>query len=155
MPFKENAEGCDEKSPEFERGLTWFDGTDKFVDQLAKGLSYCSGSGKTVKVEIRGFASSADFKASNGKQCANSNDLNVAIANLRALAVHDKMVEALGGSTAVTVTPKLWRNSEFQTMRAEALFNDRDDQNRPVEGRGDLTRRADVVVTDVGDCEPK
>jgi len=71
------------------------------------------------------------------------------------MAVRDQMVRALGGSSGVAVSAKQWKNSEFQAMRDEALFNDRDAHNQPVEGRGDLTRRADILVTDVGDCEPK
>lgn len=155
VPFKKNAEGCDDKAAKFKEGLVWFDGTDKFMDQLAQGLNSCAISGRTVKVEIKGFASSADFKANNGQECANSNDLNVAIANLRATTVRNEMIRALGGSSGVAVTAKQWRNSEFSAMRDEALFNDRDANNQPVPGRGDLTRRADIVVTDVGDCEPK
>jgi len=67
VPFKKNAEGCDENAPKFKEGLVWFDGTDKFVNQLAHGLNSCATSGRAVEVEIRGFASSADFKGSKGQ----------------------------------------------------------------------------------------
>lgn len=149
VPFAKDAEGCDKKSDKFKNGLSWFDGTEKFIDQLANGLSYCATPSRPVKVEIEGFASSASFA------CGNSDDLNVAIANLRAQKVKGEMNKALGASAnSVIVTAKEWQTDEFAQMRKGAFFNDQDAKG-PVQQRGDLTRRADILVTDASDCEPK
>ena len=156
VPFSESAEGCDANADKFKLGLNWLPGTEKFIDQLALGISHCSVPGKPVKIEVRGFASSADFQASGGQKCTNSNDLNVQIANLRADKVSREVTTALGTSVgAVSITPRHWNSSEFDAMRREATFNDRDADNKPVKERGDLTRRADIVVTDASDCEPR
>jgi len=154
VPFSDEAEGCDMNSQKYKKGLNWFPGTGDFVNQLAKGLIRCSVPGRPVSIEIRGFASSTDFGSAAGAQCKNSDELNVGIANGRAQKVYDQMAGILkGASTPINMSLQRWGN--IADMRNGAHFADRDANNQFDVLRGNLTRRADVVIASAGDCEPR
>jgi hypothetical protein len=108
-----------------------------------------------VKVLVRGFASSSPV---SGEGCQNdSEQQNLLIADARADAVVATLQAAVKGETAtnagaqVVISHELW--SSPSAMRASMQFNDTSSQTKKIDvDRGDLTRRADVIILDAGDC---
>lgn len=152
VPFTEEAtkpnNDCNPDSG-FVKGLEPFKGTDAFLGKLMDGLYHCAAA-RPVSIEVRGFASSSEFKG-----CSNSNEINKRLANERAKVEKTAMDSYLdshryGGK--ITVTPYTWAN--FDDMRRAASFNDKNEKGTIDVDRADLTRRVDVSIVDAAGCEP-
>jgi hypothetical protein len=132
----------------FNKGLDPIIGSEAFLAKLMDGLHHC-GVEKPVRIVVRGFASSSEFKG-----CSNSKDINLLLAKQRAEIVIKKINEYLSSKHyegQIIVTPDPWTN--FPDMHDEAYFNDRKADGTIDIDRADLTRRADVAIVDAADCE--
>ncbi len=154
VPFFQEAQSC--TVSDAYGGGSKLDGASKgLLGNLAKGLVHCAANGKSVKVLVRGFASSSPV---SGEGCQNdSEQQNLLIADARADAVVATLQAAVKGETAtnagaqVVISHELW--SSPSAMRASMQFNDTSSQTKKIDvDRGDLTRRADVIILDAGDC---
>jgi len=157
IPFREEAIGCDEsfRGNRNKTGITMLAGSDEFLKQLVQGLSACSVLGNAAKVEIRGFASSTDFKSYGESKSPNSDMCNLELANSRAEGVAARMIGKGGRSPAQAIVRK-WdpkNQHDFLEMRSLAYFRDYKSGKNIEPNRGHLTRRVDIVITDAGDCE--
>lgn len=163
IPFEREAGGCDPSTSDFKAGARLSTGAKELIAQLTRGLAECGSPDRPVRLQIRGFASSQPFDAdcaSNGDSDRLSRRLNRDIANARAQAVVEEIaaaevnyraqVNSQGTSRGITVEPIIWPT--FEAMKAGQRWNDEDARGYRTE-RAILTRRAEIVLIDSGDCE--
>jgi|SRR5262245_57447509 len=156
VPFFKEAESCDPKT-EWGGGTT-LDGSSKtFLQNLASGLLHCADQGKAVDVIVRGFASSSKLK---GDLCSSDPEkANRDVANARARAVAEILAgpEAAAKESETSTLPRVNVSVETWTsptaMRDKIHFSDMNSRGEFSELRGNLTRRADVIVKNAGDCQ--
>ncbi len=154
IPFFDEAGGCSESDPQYEKGKTLDEASRMFIHKIAGGLLHCANAEQPVKMSIQGFASTQPFAGCGSdvsdrlnRQIANDRALAVARAFEKALAAARESGPSLTGAVEVTVMP--WRSVE--EMYRHLGFDDRN-KNEYSSGRAILTRRADVIVEDAGDC---
>lgn len=152
VPFFREAEVCAALG-ECDDGVTLDDATAGFLDKVVEGLVDCGTPTDPVRLEVRGFASSSKFEGRD-----DSNELNLEVANRRAVAVHERITGRLAEMAGVPevagsldVALRTWRF--YDKMAASAGFNDRDDEGEYSEQRGLLNRRAEILLHDPAGCE--
>lgn len=172
VPFMNDAKSCDENSSDFEGGAKIEPAVGLFLEQLTEGLVACAKEGKHVEVRVRGYASSKPFCCRESKalckepyspplsddEIERSNNLNLGIAKRRAEAVKvviEKNVDsmrsrnrALGSVDVISET----FNGVDAIARKQGVIDVDTETGEYSARRGKLTRRADVVITNVGDC---
>ncbi|MEQ1871371.1 MAG: hypothetical protein ABL961_15260 [Vicinamibacterales bacterium] len=142
-------------SKAFRAGLLFAEdaSTKTALARFAGRLAYCNRDGKSATVRIKGFASSSPFKS---LPLAKSDELNKALANERARTVADILsrheTPLIDGSAPLTKSkfvPHVWE--KFDDMSNERAYEDRV-ANEYSLGRGQLNRRAELVIEDAAAC---
>ena len=119
------------------------------LEALRAALAACATEDGVLGVEVRGYASSAPFSergAGGERRAADSDELNLGVANMRARAVREILQ---GGTGKLEVTAHEW--GSFGEMTAARGFRDRKVENEPSD-REYLNRSVDIVVRNIGEC---
>jgi len=156
IPFFREANSCKAES-DFGDGLLLDASTQTFIQQLANGFLHCAEERKPVTITIQGFASSKPF---DKNECGDdSAELNRRLANKRAAVVAESFTQATQAlkdkfpalaKWSISFKPFVWNSP--QEMEKARAFNDRGPTGLPDAGRGDLTRRVDLVIDNPGGC---
>ncbi len=150
VPFGKEA-SCDADSPSQWTGTTVDQLHRSFLAQLGRDLSQCGSQSKPIRVQVRGFASSsnvADFaKCGNA---ASNDQANLLIADAR----RDNVVRYLSQDKGphLEIQSYDW-HGDYQQMRRERRYIDRFIGNEYSKSRGQLNRRAEIVLLDAGECD--
>jgi hypothetical protein len=130
------------------------------VQGLAKSLAACSSNQSgLVRIDVRGFASSSDFKGCDEPKHSLpvkvSDTLNLRLAEARRQTIVKLITDVAGDRIRLDPsTPTRWNNN-IEAMRYNQHFNDRALDNSYDVDRAAFTRRAEIVILDKAACEPR
>ena len=162
IPFDEAI--CDGADPRTWTGTnpTQF---DSFLETLATDLLSCGTPERSIRIEIRGFASSSPYKKdpADCDGAGSSNEANLRIANARRDNVRSvmqrKLEQVCGFDCALKIVDHSWGPTDapdsFELMEAARRFNDRWLNQTYSKQRGMMNRRAEIRILDAGDCDLK
>lgn len=135
-------------------------GVEMALKDLIKSLSACGSDSNPVTIDIRGFASSSEFKGCEGSMPRPNQDVSISefmnwrLAERRRQAVIDSIKDT---SNRINISPDAghdrWASSH--AMREEMQFSDREMNGSYSTEKGALTRRAEIVIISKGSCQPR
>ena len=124
-----------------------------FLESLGKFLTNCAKkANRPAVVRVTGFSSSSH--ASNYQFCdgaANPEQANMYIANRRAA----ETARLLGGMAGPALVIETVEWSDFAEMQKSQKFNDRMPDGSFSDGRGILTRRAEIEIVSAPGCDAR
>ena len=155
----DDAEGSskDCNDADFGRGQRVHQAYKPAIHLVAAALRHCARPGKIPEVDVRGFASSSKFahcpSRTEGDGRMTSDELNLSLAQRRRQAVIDEV-------RSIARTPNDLAIYQEDSSRRWASVGDMNHEMRVIDAadavyspvRGILTRRADIVITNLGDC---
>ncbi|WP_139111484.1 hypothetical protein [Sphingobium sp. Ndbn-10] len=149
---------CTEDDPAFGNAQNVHEGSKPVLRVLVEGLKECAAQGKTPEIDVRGFASSSGFKNCTGVDAANgrktSDELNLLLSERRRASVIRAVreIDPLGLIRIYQENePRRWPT--IDEMRRNVRIVDSNPDGSYSTLRGNLSRRAEIVITDKGDCE--
>lgn len=160
FPIEGTSNNCDPNQTDFGKAqqVTGPD-VQRALTDLMVSLSHCVAEGKAVKIDVRGFASTSEFKGCNrplnGSPGAPtiSEHLNWKLAEARRQTVI-AAVRRASRDIVIDPSPDSDRWSGPQQMRDNMQFYDRNADQSYNRSKGALTRRAEIIILTKGSCEP-
>ena len=142
---------CSDDDPAFGDAQHVPDAIKPVIAILANGLAACYATDRLPEIDVRGFASSSGFRSCSSK--IESEKLNLLLAERRRRSVIEA-VRAKVGADHVRIyqeaDPRRWPTIE--EMRRNVRIVDQDGAGYSTV-RGNLSRRAEIVITNKGGCE--
>jgi hypothetical protein len=162
---------CDPNQTDFgdAASLDAYAGLRQAISDLGQALASCSTPVLPVVIDVRGYASTSEFKDHEGTTCdavvetkpdrrTVSEQLNLQLAEARRTEVIRLVTESSGQAIRVDPPgPARW-NDDPQRMRDALGFFDRSlySDGAPYNAtRGMLNRRAEIEILSKGACEPR
>jgi hypothetical protein len=163
--FANRAKPCDPSQLTFGAAADVSPATREALERLGRSLGACATADQRVVVDVRGFASTSEFKDCNQLDSefgTVSNRLNLELAEARRRSVVEILSSSAGTANVIVDPPiklRRWRSASEMWDAQNIRFLDRKDegpdQRRYDFERGGLTRRVEVVIVNKGDCQPR
>ena len=124
------------------------------INMVANTLSGCANlPEEPVTIQVRGFASSSDFKDQEGRVIAASREQNLSLAIQRAQALQEAITRSNDETGSVSVVIEDWRGAFDRMARARPII-DRPDSSSELVKMDRLNQIAIAYLNNAGRCQP-
>jgi hypothetical protein len=152
FPIEGTSKACDPNQSNFGNAESLAgSGVEDALRSLAEAIAACSTEARPARIDVRGFASSSEFK---GCDKTTSEHLNWLLAERRRQTVI-KAIKNKIGSVSIEPSSSADRWSGPEQMRSQMFLSDRNSDESYNLARGSLARRAEIIILSKGACEPK